>query len=1046
MLIEAPFQIYSAAAGSGKTYTLAKTYLGLLLRSSDTRIFQHILALTFTNKAAAEMKERVLSSLHYFAYAKEGVSASKESMLKELSDSLGLSRTSIQKRSETLLKEILHNYAGFELTTIDAFTHKLIRSFALDLALNPGFEVTLEPMNYLREAIEELIDELQDNPQLEELLRSMTLSLIDQEKSFDIARSLLDFSRELLNEASRLRFEENAITLESVLALQKTLKEKCQQKEKEVERRALVLLDELKAAGGREVFKVNILDHLSAMAEGRLDEPKLTGETVLKQLNEAAYYKKGKELSAALQENIEKTYPSLVGALHERSRIQSISEQIGSYALMGRIFKLYQSVLKRKEVLPIAEFNALISAAISDQPAPYIYERIGSKYQYFFIDEFQDTSVFQWNNLKPLLASTIASSESIDEGLAFIVGDAKQSIYRWRGGDVEQFIRLYSQGANDFSKSAAAANLDTNYRSASTLINFNNQLFSLGAQVLTDSSYQDLYRNTSRQRIPHHRSQEEGFVGVRLIDRGEKSKVDLQLKALREDINRCIAAGFALRDMAVLVSKNAEASTVANDLMDKGFEVISSEALDLKLNERIKVVIALMRYTLEPSNALYAFEVVDGIERHHPERFERVKKALSDQGKRHIYSFERYLSAHEIALEELIKKNPYVLVKTAIDNLPFSTVKGPVVQAGQTDAAFCNYLLELVYERQQQRGEGIHEFLNYYDSQEALFLPLPENTEAIRITTVHKSKGLEFEVVFHPFAVERSRSLNTEKEWLEVSDLLPIRHMLLPLSSKTVKGHATSEVHYEKERTRTELDHLNQFYVACTRAKQALFIYTETPSSSKEGIHYPALLTNCLANHYTDLFNGQVADIGRLRAQGLSEQFETEYQIPFVTANEPLTFELSYPEPVLQEAQLLGTLFHEFMSHINSIESIEDAIDALKEKANEEQLKQCEIWANEILRHPELNTYYNKEVWAKNEAKLLDPSGSIAIPDRLVKIENDYTLIEYKTGLPSPKHLEQVNQYSALINRLDPSGQCSVKQRFILYLRTHEKGLEVHSI
>lgn len=1046
MLIEAPFQIYSAAAGSGKTYTLAKTYLGLLLRSSDTRIFQHILALTFTNKAAAEMKERVLSSLHYFAYAKEGLSASKESMLKELSDSLGLSRTSIQKRSETLLKEILHNYAGFELTTIDAFTHKLIRSFALDLALNPGFEVTLEPMNYLREAIEELIDELQDNPQLEELLRSMTLSLIDQEKSFDIARSLLDFSRELLNEASRLRFEENAITLESVLALQKTLKEKCQQKEKEVERRALVLLDELKAAGGREVFKVNILDHLSAMAEGRLDEPKLTGETVLKQLNEAAYYKKGKELSAALQENIEKTYPSLVGALHERSRIQAISQQIGSYALMGRIFQLYQSVLKRKEVLPIAEFNALISAAISDQPAPYIYERIGSKYQYFFIDEFQDTSVFQWNNLKPLLASTIASSESIDEGLAFIVGDAKQSIYRWRGGDVEQFIRLYSQGANDFSKSAAVANLDTNYRSASTLINFNNQLFSLGAQVLTDSSYQDLYRNTSRQRIPHHRSQEEGFVGVRLIDRGEKSKVDLQLKALREDIKRCIAAGFALRDMAVLVSKNAEASTVANDLMDKGFEVISSEALDLKLNERIKVVIALMRYTLEPSNALYAFEVVDGIERHHPERFQRVKKALSDQGKRRIYSFEQYLSAHEIALEELIKKNPYVLVKRVIDNLPFSTVKGPVVQAGQTDAAFCNYLLELVYERQQQRGEGIHEFLNYYDSQEALFLPLPENTEAIRITTVHKSKGLEFEVVFHPFAVERSRSLNTEKEWLEVSDLLPIRHMLLPLSSKTVKGHATSEVLYEKERTRTELDHLNQFYVACTRAKQALFIYTETPSSSKEGIHYPALLTNCLANHYTDLFNGQVADIGRLRAQGLSEQFETEYQIPFVTANEPLTFELSYPEPVLQEAQLLGTLFHEFMSHINSIESIEDAIDALKEKANEEQLKQCEIWANEILRHPELNTYYNKEVWAKNEAKLLDPSGSIAIPDRLVKIENDYTLIEYKTGLPSPKHLEQVNQYSALINRLDPSGQCSVKQRFILYLRTHEKGLEVHSI
>ena len=1046
MLIEAPFQIYSAAAGSGKTYTLAKTYLELLLRSSDVRVFQHILALTFTNKAAAEMKERVLSSLHYFAYATEGSSASKESMLKELSEGLGLSRTSIQKRSETVLKEILHNYAGFELTTIDAFTHKLIRSFALDLALNPGFEVTLEPMNYLREAIEELIDELQDNPLLEELLRTMTLNLIDQEKSFDIARSLLDFSKELLSETSRMRFEENAIELKDVLEMQKLLNEKCNQKEKEVQQEASILLDQIQAAGGKEVFKVYILDHLSAMAEGRLDEPKLTAETVVKQIQEATYFKKGKEFSSALQEHIEKTYPNLVLALQERSRVQSISQQIGSYALMGRIFDLYQSVLTKREVLPIAEFNALISAAISDQPAPYIYERIGSKYRYFFIDEFQDTSVFQWNNLKPLLTSTVASSESIDEGLAFIVGDAKQSIYRWRGGDVEQFIRLYDQKPNDFSKSVAATKLDTNYRSASTLIDFNNHLFSIGARALTDDAYQDLYQNTSRQHKPQHLSDEEGFVGVRLIDRSEEAKVDLQLEALRKDIKQCIAAGYALKDMAILVSKNAEASTVAHDLMDKGFEVISSEALDLKLNERIKVIIALMRYTLEPSNALFAFEVIDGIERHHPERFERVQKALRDQGKRRLYSFEQYLSTHNIKLEELIKTNPYVFMKKVIDRLPFSTNGGLTVQAGQTDAAFCNYLLELIYERQQQRGEGIHEFLNYYDSQESLFLPLPENTEAIRITTVHKSKGLEFNVVFYPFAVERSRSLNTEKEWLEVSDVLPIQQMLLPLSSKTVKGHAKSEAVYEKERMKTELDHLNQFYVACTRAKQALFIYTETSSSHKDGVHYPALITDCLATHYAEHFSANAVDIGRLNAQRQGEQPETENKIPFVTPTAPLSFDLSYPEPVLQEAQALGTLFHEFMSGINSIESIEEAIASVSDKANDVQLKQCLRWANEILKHPELKAYYQKEVWAKNEAKLLDPSGSIAIPDRLVRIVNDYTLIEYKTGLPSPKHLEQVNHYSELIDQLDQTGLNRVKQRFILYLSTHEKGLTVHSI
>jgi ATP-dependent exoDNAse (exonuclease V) beta subunit len=315
MLLEAPFQIYSAAAGSGKTYTLAKTYLSLLLRSNSSRPFQHILAITFTNKAAAEMKERVLSSLHYFAHRSDQSDPVKEGLLQELSEGLSLSSEHIRGRSKTLLKEILHNYSAFELTTIDAFTHKLIRSFALDLALNPGFEVTLEPHSYLKEAIERLIDQIQEDPILKRLLRTMTFEQIEQSKSFDISYQLFEFSKELLNERSRKKFEQNQIELAQIAQHTAALKRELEHLHERIANRAQSLLNALQEAGGNSVFKINILDNLGAMAEGRLDESKLFNETVIRQIEQSTHFKKGKEPSQSLLEHIEQEYPELIDLL-----------------------------------------------------------------------------------------------------------------------------------------------------------------------------------------------------------------------------------------------------------------------------------------------------------------------------------------------------------------------------------------------------------------------------------------------------------------------------------------------------------------------------------------------------------------------------------------------------------------------------------------------------------------------------------------------------------------------------------------------------------
>ena len=232
----------------------------------------------------------------------------------------------------------------------------------------------------------------------------MTFEQIEQSKSFDISYQLFEFSKELLNERSRKKFEQNQIELAQIAQHTAALKRELEHLHERIANRAQSLLNALQEAGGNSVFKINILDNLGAMAEGRLDESKLFNETVIRQIEQSTHFKKGKEPSQSLLEHIEQEYPELIDLLCERIRFSTVTSQLSNYALMRRIFNIYQSVLKEQQVLPIAEFNALISEAIADQPAPYIYERIGSKYSHFFIDEFQDTSVFQWQNLKPLLS------------------------------------------------------------------------------------------------------------------------------------------------------------------------------------------------------------------------------------------------------------------------------------------------------------------------------------------------------------------------------------------------------------------------------------------------------------------------------------------------------------------------------------------------------------------------------------------------------------------------------------------------------------------
>jgi len=465
------FQVYNASAGSGKTFTLVKEYIKVLLNSDDIFSFQKILAITFTNKAAGEMKERVLSSLEDFADGKEN------DLFNVLIKEIRIDKNLIQERSKKILDAILKNYAAFSITTIDSFTHKIIKNFAYDLGLSLNFEVEMDGVSLLNEAVDVLISKIGTDKKLTSLLIDYSLDKTDDDKSWDISRDLSEFAKMLLNEDDVAHFR---ILADKQLDDFTNLKTKLYNQQKE-------LKESIKKVGEEciQLIDSNDLEHKDFM---RGTIPKFfddlstksvnidfikRSETIKKAIENNQYYSKSTLDSVA--SSIDQIVPEIIRLFKESELIyQQFSmnklalKSIIPLAVLNNINSELETIKEDNNIRLNAEFNQLISDNIKNQPAPFIYERIGQRFQHYFIDEMQDTSVLQWQNLVPLIDNTLAQENSN----LLLVGDGKQAIYRWRGGKAEQFIELGSDRENPFHVPKEIKNLDTNYRSYSEIIKF----------------------------------------------------------------------------------------------------------------------------------------------------------------------------------------------------------------------------------------------------------------------------------------------------------------------------------------------------------------------------------------------------------------------------------------------------------------------------------------------------------------------------------------------------------------------------------------------
>lgn len=1024
------FSIYDASAGSGKTYTLVKEYLKIILVSKKPDAYRNILAITFTNKAVNEMKTRVVESLSEFA--KENPSGKALKLMQDINTETGLSLQAITEKAKSIIKNLIHNYAAFDISTIDKFTHKVIRSFAHELNLPISFEVSLDTEDLLNEAVDAIIAEAGNDEELTKLLIDFTMEKTDDDKSWDVSRDIMETGKLILNENNREEISHfNDKKIEDFILIKNRLTkltESLKVQSVDLANSALELIlhngiDEKSFSGGY------FPGHLRSIVEGKFNPKNKTYH----EFDDIKINKTAADRSA-----IEAIIPELLSLLDTIYKAyqkidfyQAFLKNITPLSLLNKLNNKLKEIQSEQEILSITEFNKLIYDQIQNQPALFIYERLGEKYKHYFIDEFQDTSEMQWHNLFPLINDSLSSEDlSGEQGSLMIVGDPKQSIYRWRGGKAEQFIAL-SKGKSPFvNPEKELFSLGTNWRSYSEVIDFNNQFFGFIANEFENEDYKDLYLNRSHQETNDKKG---GYVNVYFTpkvnkdnfdDEESQSKNDLYLSATLKTIEQVKSKGFGYKDIAILTRKKTHGTEIANYLNQNGIPILSTESLLLGASSEIQSILSVLRY-LKNNNDLLSkahFLYYLSAQQQKLPIHDFIAAGMQHQNEN---SFQTWLKEFDIdfSFANIRKKSLYEATEIIIAKVI------PIEKRN----AYVQYFLDLVLEHDLKRQSGISDFLIYWESNsEKLSIPSPESNDAVRIMTIHKSKGLEFPIVIFPFAEENYSLGPKEKIWLNADEEeLGLPKVLVDKNNAVSSYSEEAALTYNQKKQEELLDDINVLYVALTRAEEQLYIISGMQSRNKEG-NYP----NNMASFFIRFLETKaVFDETKLEyefgsTKRLSENNVVDKEtkiIPQLLATlDSKNIKIAQRESLMwntkqQKAIEYGNIIHEILSFIKTKEDIdlaltkavENGLIVLAEKENARKT------IEQIVLHSDLEVFFSSQLKVLNEKNIIQKEGGIVKPDRMVLAnQNEIYLLDYKTGSHQAKYVAQLNNYQNAIEKM----------------------------
>ncbi len=1020
-----PFKIYDASAGSGKTFTLVSRYLSILLTEKRLDAYQNILAITFMNKAVAEMKSRIIDSLRAFA---EKDSAAKPSPLfKQVQSQTNLNAEEIQQKSKKILEQILHNYAGFEVSTIDGFTHRLLRTFAKDLDIPTNFEVEMDQETILTEAVDRVIAKAGKNKIITRALINFVIEKTDDDQSWDVSKDLFSISKLLINEnnlPALLKLRGKSLT--DFENFKKELNTKLAENEKALSHLAegfFALLNQ-KGLENSNFNRSSIPNYFSKILAKEL--PALSKNKPKWQENIATHpHYKGAEKEAikatmdAIQAEIVSLFEKTESLVIENSFLQDIAKDTSSLSLLAAIQEELEVLKKEYNAVLISEFNQTISKNIQGQPTPFIYERLGERYKHFFIDEFQDTSILQWQNLIPLVGHQL----EMLEGSLMLVGDVKQSIYRWRGGRAEQFLRLSNQTDKNFSVVQEKISLQYNFRSAPQIIEFNNAFFTHAAQFLSKQEYQELFKNAT-QEIGKTNQTEQGYVNLRFL---EANNVEEKNEVFPQEVYQIIQdleeKNFAKKDICILVRNKKEGIAIANYLSQKDVPIISSETLLLNNAPEVRFIDTLLQLSLQPDDKNLRFEVLDFL--------------FSQQTNKGLNHFQFQNNKLNLSLPDFFKSLESIGINFAIENfynLPlYDAVEYSLRSFGlaNTSNAYLQFFLDTIYTYTQKHKDGIQGFVNFWQNKkDSLSISAPETIDAVQILTIHKSKGLEFPIVIYPYADEKINDTSREKIWIDLEEDFSIPTAQIRASQKLQHYKPVVSEAYQEVLEQTELDNLNLLYVTLTRAEQQLYILS-TLDLSKNKIEktekFSGIFINFLKKQNVweeDKSNYEFgkmpgANLQKEKIQTLSEDNLLNSSSPSAHNLEIVTKSGTLWESHAEKAIAEGNLIHELLKTVSYQEDVEKAVKnaiqtGLLLKTEAEQYLDL---LQKVSLHPQLKQYFKKDYQVFTEKEILNQKKFKRL-DRLCIKAKLATIIDYKTGSYSNTHTKQVNQYAKAIEEM----------------------------
>ncbi|MFA7687579.1 MAG: UvrD-helicase domain-containing protein [Moheibacter sp.] len=1021
MLQPNEFKIYNASAGAGKTYTLVREYLSILLSSPNPNKFESLLAITFTNKAANEMKQRILEKLA--AFASDDYLALKD--LETFSKDLNLPPEQIHQRSKKILSKILHNYSRFSVSTIDKFNLRLMKSFAQDLGLSVNFNVEMDLEKLLEESVNQLFSKIGEDELLTSVLIEIALDNLQENRSWDITRELIKTSKSIYDDKHLLHLALlQKYSLDEFNTIRKTVYQKVTSKKNRLRQIAQEVFNCLE----NQKLSVNDFSYGNSGFIGfflklqkEIFEFPGSRHLAFKENTNPEKWCSGKASSVA-KNAIEQIAPKLISfsdeALEELRDLPlwtGIQKTIAALSVLNEVEKSVETIKEDNNILLISEFNKRISSSLQQQPSGFIYERIGNRFQHYFIDEFQDTSELQWLNLQPLVENAQAGSDTL-----MLVGDAKQSIYRWRGGNPEQMIKLI--GDKDI-QGITVENLPKNWRSYNNIILFNNRFYTETGAKLVSEDYQKLYLEGN---IQEYNDKTGGYVQLNFIEKndGTEAYQDETLIQIRENIHSAVNQGFEYSEITVLHRTNAHGRLIAEFLSRENIPVISAESL-LVTNSGEVQLIELFFKTLANEEDLVSkasfLTKLHGLGKIKPEDLTEEIQAVLNQD---LIGLKNHLFAYGIDLN--------FIFEPSISLYDFTEKTIRQFGLGKKGSAYIQYFMDFILEYSTKNEYNLHRFLEYWEEKKGkLSISMPEGINAVNLMTIHKSKGLEFPVVILPFADWGDRMM-PPKFWIPTqNEELPFEKFLVEGFGDLEKVSPEIKKIIESERNEFELDNLNMLYVATTRAIEQLYIITQRLKKDSK-----TKSVSLYFNQFVDSSENEVVLEGeKMRYSEPKKTIKQTETIPFVSEkwNDKISISKESSKKWQKgKAIVYGELIHDFMRFIHTRKDIEPTLRNIIHSgligANEAEILRERIL--EILSHPELKIYFSTDYQSINERDFINETGGIYRPDRIAFQGKTAAVIDYKTGQMEEKHIAQIKAYA---ENLKKNG-FEIKEKLLVYI------------